>query len=93
MIRDHGTGIRLIAAENHVTARLTPENKTCVFQMPRARHGLKDQLAVWTCKTPAWLCGIDFHKFHSCLGRNMITGLAAILDIYFNRLTDVGHGF
>src|SRR5690242_20637463 len=43
-----------------------------------------------TCSQSLRLRGVDFDKLLAGLGRNRITGVAAILDVQLNRLADVG---
>jgi hypothetical protein len=92
VIGDDDAGVRVIAAKDHVTAVLPPETETGPLQrrtnLPTRQvdrklgHVLRFSLR-----------SLDLDELLAGFGRNRVAGVAAVLQVKLDRLTDVSQRF
>lgn len=84
----HSASVRLLAAQDHVTAGLPAKNKSGAFKC--FAHFTAGQVGRKFSHERLRLGGFDFNDFFPCFGRNWITRRTTIINIELDRLTDIG---
>ena len=94
MVGNNDSGVWLVATQDHVAPRLTAEHEPGPLEdgphfSARQIGGEFGRVAVPRTRRCLRSRSLDFHELLAGFGRYGIAGVTAVLDVKFNRFTDV----